>query len=123
MPTGQLAPRGYTQVGPNLYYPDPNANYDYTRPPPPANHPLDIASMLQIPPGSAKLLPYGYKELAPHTGWYAPDPYAFADTSPSAWPTPNEPIDVRDIIHVPEGQLAPHGYIEYLPGWFAPAPD
>ena len=31
-------------------------------------------------------------------------------------------IDVRDIIEVPEGQLAPWGYIEYLPDRFAPGP-
>lgn len=123
VPPGQLAPYGYKQVGPNLYYPDPYGSYDYNPPPPPANHPLDISSMMNFPPGSGKLPPYGYKELSPGTGWYAPDPYAFADTAPSPWPTLKEPIDVRDIIQVPEGKLAPYGYIEYLPGWFVPGPE
>jgi hypothetical protein len=33
------------------------------------------------------------------------------------------PIDLRDIIQVPPGKLAPWGYVEYLPGWFAPGPN
>jgi hypothetical protein len=40
--------------------------------------------------------------------------------------TPNtwlrKAIDVRDMIEVPEGQLIPWGYIEYLPDRFAPGP-
>ncbi len=28
---------------------------------------------------------------------------------------PQAPIDIRDVIHVPKGQLAPWGYQEYLP--------
>jgi hypothetical protein len=29
-------------------------------------------------------------------------------------------VDIRDIIQVPKGTLAPYNYFEYLPGWFAP---
>ena len=36
---------------------------------------------------------------------------------------PQQPIDVRDIIHVPEGSLAPYGTIQYLPGWFVYPPS
>lgn len=36
------------------------------------------------------------------------------------WPTPQQPIDIRDVVQVTPGQLAPSGYIEYLPGFWAP---
>jgi hypothetical protein len=38
-------------------------------------------------------------------------------TSPP-WAASQQPIDVRDIIHVPQGQLAPRDYVEYLPEWW-----
>jgi len=37
--------------------------------------------------------------------------------------TPKEPVDVRDIIQVPPGLLAPRGYVEYFPGWWAPGSE
>ena len=121
VPPGQLAPYGYKQVGPNLYYPVPDSTYNYEPPLDPAKHPLDYDSILRIPPGSSTLPPYGYKELAPGTGFYAPNPSGYIDGPPD-WPTPKVPIDIRDLIQVPPGQLAPRGYIEYLPGWFTPGP-
>lgn len=33
------------------------------------------------------------------------------------------PIDIRDVIRVPSAKLAAWGYVEYLPGWFAPGPE
>jgi Zinc-binding dehydrogenase len=39
------------------------------------------------------------------------------------WAAPQQPIDVRDIIHVPDGQLAPRGYVEYLPEWWVREPS
>jgi hypothetical protein len=36
------------------------------------------------------------------------------------WGPPKQPVDIRDIIRVPDGEKAPWGYKEYLPGWFAP---
>jgi hypothetical protein len=123
VPDGQLAPYGYMQIGPHLFYPSPSSAYTYQPPPPPANHPLDIADILRVPPGGGTLPPYGYRELAPGTGWYVPSPNAYADTAPTPWPTPKEPVDLRDIIQVAPGALAPWGYVEYLPGWFAPGPD
>ena len=63
------------------------------------------------------MLPPGYKLVAPGIG--LPDPDAGYQPSPP-W-TPKEPVDIRDVIHVPAG-LAPWGYIEYFPGWFTPGP-
>jgi hypothetical protein len=39
------------------------------------------------------------------------------------WAPPQQPIDVRDVIHVPQGSRAPWGYSQYLPEWFAPGPE
>jgi hypothetical protein len=46
-----------------------------------------------------------------------------APSSSTDWPAPQQPIDVRDVIHVPHDSLAPWGYTEYLPEWFAPGPE
>jgi PPE family protein/PE family protein len=119
VPDGQLAPHGYMQVGPGLFYPapDPSPGFGTPPPPPPAKHPLDIADIVTKAPG--QLGPAGTQQLIP--GYFAPDPNAFYQPSPP-W-SPKEPIDVRDIIQVPKGTLAPWGYVEYLPGWFVPGPQ
>jgi len=58
-------------------------------------------------------------QIAPGIG--VPDPDAcFQPQGP--W-TPQSPVDIRDIIQVPSGKLAPWGYVEYFPGWFAPGPE
>jgi hypothetical protein len=119
VPDGQLAPYGFKQIGPNLYYPAPDSKYTYEPPPDPVRYPLDVTDIRQIPPGSNKLYPWGYMEVAPGIG--VPNPDAGYQPSPP-W-TPREPVDIRDVIQVRPGGIAPWGYVEYLPGWFTPGPE
>ena len=69
--------------------------------------------------GPDQLLPPGYRLVAPGIGLRDPDAY-FQPQPP--W-TPKQPVDVRDVIQVPADQLAPWGYVEYLPGWWRQAPS
>jgi hypothetical protein len=69
--------------------------------------------------GPNELLPPGYQLVAPGIGLPDPDVY-FQPQGP--W-TPKEPVDIRDIIQVPPGRLAPCGYVEYFPDWWAPGPE
>jgi len=115
VPNGQLVPNGYTQIGPDLYYPYQDNALTMHDPPPPAQYPLDIAKITTVRPGD--LGPYGTSELVP--GVFVPDPrQSYQPESP--WGTPQQPIDVRDVIQVAPGQLAPSNYVEYLPGWWCP---
>jgi hypothetical protein len=114
VPPGQLAPYGTRQIGPDLWYPSDDQQYDVTPPPPPAQYPLDVSKMTTLGPGA--LGPAGTTELAP--GVFAPAPNSLNVEPP--WPPPRQPVDIRDIIQVPKGQLAPYGYVEYLPGWWVP---
>jgi hypothetical protein len=75
-----------------LFYPSPGRP-GFVVPP---WDPVHIADIRQVAPG--QLLPPGYKQLLP--GWGAPDPDAFFQPAP-AW-TPKEPIDIRDVIQVPQ---------------------
>ncbi|KMO67027.1 hypothetical protein [Mycolicibacterium chlorophenolicum] len=118
VPEGQLAPFGTRQIGPGLYYPYNDQQYNVTPPPPPAKYPLDMNDILQVPKG--QLAPWGTKELSP--GFFSPSPSSH-DVADPPWSAPEMPIDIREVIEVPEGQLAPPGYKEYLPGWFAPDPS
>lgn len=115
VPEGQKAPYGYTQIGPDLYYPYQDNSLTMHDPPSPAQYPLDISKVTTVKPGD--LGPYGTSELVP--GVFVPDPrQSYRPESP--WGTPQQPIDVRDVIHVAPGQLAPSNYVEYLPGWWCP---
>lgn len=108
---GEMAPYASKQIGPGLWYPEDNSLSG----PPPAKYPLDNTTITRL--GPHELGPYGTQELAP--GIFAPDPrQSYGPQTP--WPAPKQPIDVRDVIHVPGGAKAPYGYFEYLPGWFAP---
>jgi uncharacterized protein YukE len=122
VPAGQLAPYGTVQIGPGLYYPDPSSGFTYQPPPTPAKYPLDIGDIVTTAPG--QLGPSGHELIAdtPQGSYWAPDPSAGYQPSPP-WSAPQQPIDVRDVIQVPPGQLAPWGYVEYLPGWFVPGPQ
>lgn len=112
---GDLAPANSVQIGPGLWYPAPD-NPGFAVPaPPPAKYPLDLRDVRVIDPDSGALFPPGYREFAPGIGVPYPD-----SRVPAAWPSPQQPIDIRDIIEVPPGQLAPSGYVEYLPGWWVP---
>ena len=112
---GQKAPYGYTQIGPDLYYPYQDNSLTMHDPPPPAQYPLDISTITTVKPGDVG--PYGTSELVP--GVFVPDPrQSYQPESP--WGTPQQPVDVRDVIHVAPGQLAPSNYVEYLPGWWCP---
>jgi hypothetical protein len=115
VPAGQMAPNGYTRIGPDLYYPYQDNSLTVHGAPPPAQYPLDVSQITTVKPGD--LGPYGTTELAP--GIFAPDPRQSYQTEPP-WETPQQPIDVRDIIQVPPDQLAPWNYVEYLPGWWCP---
>jgi hypothetical protein len=48
MPEGQRAPYGFTQIGPNLWYPDPHPGYDNAPPPDPVKYPLDVPDIRQV---------------------------------------------------------------------------
>lgn len=112
VPPGQPAPYGTIPIGPGLYYPDPG--FPGPSGPAPAKHPLDLTDITR--PGPGDLGPPGYQQLAPDV--WVPDPTGGYQPVPP-W-TPRQPVDVRDIVHVPDRRLAPWGYVEYLPGWFAP---
>jgi hypothetical protein len=114
-----LAPAGYKQIGPGLWYPSDvgRQQYNVTPPPDPVKYPLDMSTIEQK--GPAQLGPDGTTELAP--GYFAPTPNTLNPEPP--WSPPQRLIDIRDIIEVPKGTLAPWGYIEYLPGWWAPDPS
>ena len=86
-------------------------------PPDPVTHPLNRGDVRTVGPN--ELLPPGYKLVAPGIGLPDPDAY-FQPQGP--W-TPKEPVDVRDIIQVPPGRLAPWGYGGYFPGWWAPGSE
>jgi hypothetical protein len=122
VPDGQLAPSGTVQIGPGLYYPEPGSNFTYAPPPPPAKYPLDTGDIVSTAPG--QLGPSGHELIAqtPHGSYWAPDPNAGYQPAPP-WTAPQQPIDARDVINVPSGQLAPWGYVEYLPEWFMPGPQ
>lgn len=113
VPAGELAPSGYMQIGPELWYPDPN-RYDVTPPPPPAKYPLDVGDVVVV--GDGELLPNRYREIAPDIG--VPDPGGLVPSQP--WDPPQRAIDIRDVIEVPPGSLAPPNYVEYFPGWWVP---
>jgi hypothetical protein len=115
VPDGELAPHGYTQIGPNLWYPFEDNQYSVHPPPDPVKYPLDMHDITQVAPGQVG--PWGTSELAP--GYFAPDPRRVWDVQPP-WGPPKQPVDIRDIVRVPAGEKAPWGYKEYLPGWFAP---
>jgi hypothetical protein len=122
VPDGQLAPYGTVQIGPGLYYPEPGSSFSYQPPPPPAKYPLDIGDIVSRAPG--QLGPSGHELIAqtPQGSYWAPDPKAGYQPAPP-WTAPQQPVDVRDVIRVPAGQLAPWGYVEYLPEWFVPGPQ
>jgi hypothetical protein len=117
VPTGELAPDGYTQIGPGLWYPYDDNKLRVHPAPPPAKYPLDISDITAVTPGV--LPPYDSTELTP--GYYVPRPDPLHHPE-SSWGPPRMPIDVRDVIQVEPGELAPRDYVEYLPGWWAPRP-
>ena len=115
VPDGQMAPYDTKQIGPGMWYPSDDGGL--MSGPPAAKYPLDISTITTLSPGEPG--PYGTSELAP--GVFAPDPRCTFSADPP-WPAPRAPIDVRDVVHVPEGGLAPPNYVQYLPGWWAPQP-
>ena len=65
VPDGGQAPYGFKQIGPNLYYPAADSRFNYEPAPDPVHYPLDVNDVRVIPPGSNKLYPWGYMEVAP----------------------------------------------------------
>ena len=122
VPDGELAPYGTQQVGPNLWYPSNDSHYRVVPPPPPAEYPFDASDVVVLP--SDELGPTRSIDIVEQDGsrYWIPDPAGgYAGSSP--WPAPEVPIDVRDVLYVPPGELAPSGYVEYLPNWWAPKVD
>ena len=123
VPEGTLAPANTTQIGPGLYYPDPGSGLSVAPPPPAAKYPLDIGDITSAGPDQ-----YGpsnhvvITKLPDGTTYWAPDPNAGYQPAPP-WSAPQQPIDVRDVIHVPRDALAPWGYVQYLPEWWVPGPQ
>lgn len=116
VPDGQLAPSGTTQIGPNMYYPSPGTPGFATPAPPVAKYPLDLNDIQHYDP--SKTLPdYNHSSVAP--GWAYPRPNPWQPEPPWTFQT-QRPVDIRDIMEVPPGGLAPWGYTEYAPGWWAP---
>lgn len=118
VPDGRQAPPGYTQIGPNQWYPFEENQLSVHPPPDPVKFPLDMNDISRGAPGSWG--PFGTSEIAP--GWFAPDPRRFHDVQPP-WAPPQAPVDIRDIIRIDMSDpnaKAPWGYREYMPGWFAP---
>jgi hypothetical protein len=110
-----MAPCGTKQIGPGLWYPVDDGQL--MSGPPAAKFPLDMSTITKLSPGEVG--PYGTTELAP--GIFTADPRQTYSPDPR-WSAPRLPVDVRDVIRVPDGGLAPPNYIEYLPGWWAPRP-
>lgn len=116
VPDGQLAPYSTKQIGPGLRYPF-NDSSSNAAPPQPRSTTRWTWPTSRIR-GQGAWGPDGSKELAP--GYFTPGPNPYSPES--SWPPPKQPVDIRDVIEVPEGALAPCGYVEYLPGWWAPDP-
>lgn len=89
-------------------------------PPAPAKYPLDLSDVRVIDPDSGALFPPGYQQVAPGIGVPHPDSYYGAQPP---WPKPQQPIDIRDVVEIAPDQLAPWGYVEYMPGWWVPDPS
>ncbi|MGY4646625.1 hypothetical protein [Mycobacterium sp. URHB0021] len=71
---------------------------------------------MQLAPDA--LGPSYYQELIPDSGTWVPQPGALVGASDKL---PEFPIDVRDLVQVPEGQLAPFDTKQMAPGlWYRP---
>ena len=116
---GELGPWGYKELvpGSGTWYPDPAVEtlHPGQFPSGPAKAPVDLNDIKRLTPDS--LGPFGYEELIPGSGTWVPQPglYPGVDTPP-----PQTPIDVRRLIQVPEGTLAPANTVQIAPGlWYA----
>lgn len=92
----------------------------YMPPPLSAVYPLDLGDIRVIDPDSGALFPPSYQQVAPGIDVRHPDSY-FGGQPP--WPRPQRPIDIRDVVQIAPDQLAPWGYVEYMPGWWVPDPS
>ena len=118
---GELGPNGYMELTPGsgTWYPDPKIDnlHPGQFPSGPAKAPLDLSDIKQYAPGA--LGPNGYQELIPDSGTWVPQPGRFPGVEDAP---PQIPIDVRKLIQVPEGTLAPANSMQIAPGLWYPRP-
>lgn len=119
---GELGPNGYKELvpGSGTWYPDPNIDslHPGQFPSGPAKAPVDLNDIKQLAPGA--LGPFGYEELIPDSGTWVPEPGRFPGVEDAP---PQVPIDVRKLIQVPEGTLAPANTVQIAPGlWYPRSP-
>ena len=114
VPEGTLAPCGHHPDRAGLYYPIRQSGLrSAPDPPPAAKYPLDIGDITSAgPPVRPELPPYVQHRtlagMATHP-YRAPDPNAGHQVPAPPWSAPQQPIDVRDVIHVPAGRARPVG--------------
>ena len=91
-------------------------------PPPLPKFPLDLSAIKRLPPGQPG--PYGYTELVPGSGVWAPDPSVNGLHPGSVGPTAKAPLDLGRIERLAPGALGPPGYMELVPhsGLWVPDP-
>lgn len=108
---GELGPNGYEELIPNsgVWYPE--------NPTGPAKAPVDLKDIVRLDPSA--LGPSWGKELFPDSGTWVPQPGRFPGVEDAA---PQIPIDVRKLIQVPEGVLAPFDTVQIAPGLWYPRP-
>jgi hypothetical protein len=107
-----LGPSGYRELIPHsgVWYPE--------NPTGPAEAPVDLDDIVRLTPDS--IGPPHYQELIPGFGTWVPEPDSFRSPGVPDKP-PQNPVDVRRLIQVPEGQLAPTGTEQIAPGlWYRP---
>ncbi|WP_241474020.1 WXG100 family type VII secretion target [Mycolicibacterium neoaurum] len=119
---GELGPFGYKELTPGsgTWYPDPKIDslHPGQFPSGPAQAPVDLNDIKQYAPGD--LGPNGYQELIPDSGTWVPQPGRFPGVEDAP---PQTPIDVRKLIQVPEGTLAPANTVQIAPGlWYPQSP-
>lgn len=119
---GELGPWGYKELvpGSGTWYPDPAVEtlHPGQFPSGPAKAPVDLNDIKQFTPDA--LGPYGYEELIPGSGTWVPEPGRYPGVDD---PPPQVPIDVRKLIQVPEGTLAPANTVQIAPGLWYPEPS
>lgn len=119
MAPGELGPNGYMELTPGsgVWYPDPRSDglHPGQFPSGPAQAPVDLNDIKQYAPGD--LGPSGYQELIPDSGTWVPEPGRFPGVEDVP---PQTPIDVRKLIQVPEGVLAPANTVRIAPGLWYP---
>lgn len=107
-----LGPSNYRELipGSGIWYPE--------NPSGPAQSPVDLDDIVHLHPDD--LGPSTHRELFPNSGTWVPEPNPYPGSTEKP---PSTPIDIRDLIAVPEGELAPAGTVQIAPGlWYPVSP-